>query len=121
MKRNLLILLTAAFASLGLSPAQAWEQRRANSAAMLTPDTPCWHGNYYEAAWGTPVALVVPPTAEYQTKWGWGVGNTRVVPIYHQFGRDYPGQFVPGVGFLPTPHWPSDTDQFGVYYVRGPW
>ena len=23
--------------------------------------------------------------------------------------------------FLPTPNWPSDTQQFGVYYIRGPW
>jgi hypothetical protein len=67
------------------------------------------------------VALVVPPTAEYQTKWGWGVGNTRVVPIAPQFGRNYPGPAVPGIGFQPTPRWPSHTDQFGVYYVRGPW
>jgi hypothetical protein len=81
-----------------------------------------WHGYYYDPAWGMPIALVVPPTAESQTHWGWGVGNTRVTTINHQFHRDYPG---PGVydrrGFLPTPPWPSDTDQFGVYYVRGPW
>ena len=81
-----------------------------------------WHGDYYDAAWGMPVALVVPPTAENQYKMGWGVGNTRLVPIEHQFQRDYPG---PGIfkraWFKPTPPWPSDTDQFGVYYVRGPW
>ena len=40
-----------------------------------------WHGGYYDTAWGMPVAVVVPPTAENQTKMGWGVGNTRVVPI----------------------------------------
>jgi hypothetical protein len=80
-----------------------------------------WHGAYYDAAWGVPVALVVPPTAENQAKMGWGVGNTRSVPIEHQFGRDYPG---PGslsrLWFKPTPRWPSDTDQFGDYYIRGP-
>ena len=27
----------------------------------------------------------------------------------------------PGTGFMPTPYWPSDTQQFGVYYIRGPW
>ena len=81
-----------------------------------------WHGNYYDVAWGTPVALVVPPTAGYQTKWSWGVGNTEVVPIYHQFGRSYPGAGAAGgAAFLPTPAWPNSTDQFGVYYVRGPW
>ncbi len=81
-----------------------------------------WHGDYYDVAWGMPVALVVPPTAENQTKMGWGVGTRRIVPIEHQFQRNYPG---PGVysraGFLPTPPWPSDTDQFGDYYIRGPW
>jgi hypothetical protein len=24
-------------------------------------------------------------------------------------------------GFLPVPLWPSDTNQLGVYYIRGPW
>ncbi|MGD0516136.1 MAG: hypothetical protein ABSA26_01255 [Thermoguttaceae bacterium] len=81
-----------------------------------------WHGDYYDAAWGVPVALVVPPTAENQTKMGWGVGNTRVVPIEHQFQRNYPGEGIFSRSwFQPTPHWPSDTDQFGVYYIRGPW
>jgi len=81
-----------------------------------------WHGAYYHTAWGMPVAVVVPPTAELQTHWGWGVGNTRVTPICPQFERNWPG---PGTytrsQFRPTPPWPSDTDQFGAYYVRGPW
>jgi hypothetical protein len=81
-----------------------------------------WHGDYYDAAWGMPVAVLVPPTAESQTHWGWGVGGTRVTPIQHQFQRDYPG---PGSynrsWFRPTPPWPSNTDQFGDYYIRGPW
>ena len=99
----------------------------ANSAAALEPCA-CrrtsypWHGNYYHTGWGIPVALVVPPHVEYQTHWGWGVGNTRVTPICHQYHRHWPG---PGSYdrkmFKPTPPWPSDTDQFGVYYVRGPW
>lgn len=78
-----------------------------------------WHGGYRHTAWGAPVALVVPPTAEFHTEYGWGVTNTRVVPIYHQFKRPYYG----GAGgpFANTPFWPSDTTQFGVYYVRGPW
>jgi len=81
-----------------------------------------WHGGYYHTAWGMPVAVVVPPTAELQTNWGWGVGNTRVTPICPQFERNWPG---PGTysrkQFRPTPAWPSDTEQFGAYYVRGPW
>jgi hypothetical protein len=81
-----------------------------------------WHGGFYDPTYGQPIALVVPPNAETQTNWGWGVGNTRTSPIYHQFGRNYPGM-GPGFGgaFAPTPPWPSDTTQFGVYYVRGPW
>ena len=81
-----------------------------------------WHGGYYDVAWGVPVALVVPPTAETQTHLGWGVGATRVTPIEHQFQRAYPG---PGeydrAWFRPTPAWPSSTDQSGDYYIRGPW
>jgi hypothetical protein len=26
-----------------------------------------------------------------------------------------------GAEIHPTPYWPSHTDQFGVYPVRGPW
>ena len=81
-----------------------------------------WHCGYYYTPWGSPVALVVPPTAEKQYSMGWGVGNTRLTRIYHQFGRPYPGTTVgPGGRFRATPYWPSDTAQFGVYYVRGPW
>jgi hypothetical protein len=81
-----------------------------------------WNGGYNETSYGMPLALVVPPTAEYQTHWGWGVGNTRVTPNVAQFGRNWPGPtaYTPRA-FRPTPPWPSDTDQFGVYYVRGPW
>ncbi len=81
-----------------------------------------WNGGYYQTSYGMPLALVIPPTAEYQTHWGWGVGNTRVTPNVPQFGRDWPGPAAYNPhAFLPTPPWPSDTDQFGVYYVRGPW
>jgi hypothetical protein len=94
-----------------------WRNRQ---AAMVTQST-CWHGPYYYVPWGTPTALVVPPTVASQTHWGWGVGNTRVTPVYHQFQRDWPGPAGSAGPFRPTPHWPSDTDQFGVHYVRGPW
>ena len=81
-----------------------------------------WHGGYYNVSWGMPVALVVPPTVGTQTRWGWGVGNVRVTPICHQFQRGWPGPvgYDPRM-FRPTPRWPSDTEQFGIYYVRGPW
>jgi hypothetical protein len=81
-----------------------------------------WHGDYYHVAWGTPVALVVPPNAEMQTNYHWGVGGTRITPIWHQFRPGFPGpNGGEAVIFRPTPQWPSDTNQFGVYYVRGPW
>lgn len=80
-----------------------------------------WHGNYYHTEYGAPVALVMPPTAEYTTNMGWGVGNTRVTRICHQFARPYPGPYSGGGNMLrPTPAWPSDTTQFGVYPVRAP-
>lgn len=81
-----------------------------------------WNGNYAHSAYGQPVALIVPPTANLQTNWGWGVASSRVSRIEHQAQRNYPG---PGpFGLWPwrrTPQWPSDTTQFGAYYVRGPW
>ena len=81
-----------------------------------------WHGGYYDVAWGVPVAVVVPPTAENQTHLGWGVGATRVNPIQHQYQRIYPGPGYYSRGwFRPAPPWPSSTDQIGNYYIRGPW
>jgi hypothetical protein len=123
MKRRLTLTLAAlTLVSLGLADVASAGgrilRRAANDPAPTTP----WHGDYYESAWGAPVALVVPPTAEYQTNYHWGVGGYRVTPIYHQFQRGYPGPGPSnGTRFLPTPAWPSDTNQFGVYYVRGPW
>jgi hypothetical protein len=81
-----------------------------------------WHGGYYHTDFGMPVALVVPPTAEVQTHWGWGVGNFRISTIQHQYNRNWPGAgYYHPAQLRPTPYWPSHTDQFGVYYVRGPW
>ena len=95
-----------------------------NNMAAYRQQWTSWHGDYYYTAWGTPVSLVVPPTAEMTTDYHWGVGGTRITPIYHQFRPGFPGYGPPGVGpvaFRPTPRWPSDTNQFGVYYNRGPW
>jgi len=50
------------------------------------------------------------------------VGGIPLVPaLLGLFQRPYPGPYGGGVGFLPTPYWPSDTRQFGIYPVRGPW
>ncbi len=82
-----------------------------------------WHSGWYDPSIGRPMALVVPPTAEFMTEYSWGVPSSRVMPLYHQFRRPYPGAgAVPGAGgFMPTPNQPSDTVQFGVHPVRGPW
>ena len=80
-----------------------------------------WNRNYAYTDYGQPAALVVPPTANMQTNYGWGVSSSRISRIDHQFQRNYPGYGQFGGPFRPTPVWPSDTSQFGVYYVRGPW
>ena len=59
--------------------------------------------------------------ATLQTNWGWGVGSSRLERLDHQFSRNYPGYGPFGGAYRTTPIWPSDTTQFGVYYVRGPW
>jgi hypothetical protein len=78
-----------------------------------------WHGNYAHTAYGRQVALVVPPTAQLQTNWSWGVGSSSITRIDHQFTRNFQGSG--GGGAWATPHWPRSTRQMGVYYVRGPW
>lgn len=79
-----------------------------------------WHGNFYYLPYGQPTALVVPPTSTTQQTYSWGVSQNVIRPIYHQFGRSAP-MGMPGGRFMGTPRWPSHTDQFGVYPVRGPW
>ncbi len=79
-----------------------------------------WNRNYAYTDYGQPTALVVPPTAQLQTNWGWGVASSRISPIDHQFARNYPGNGPFGGPYRPTPLWPSDTTEFGVYPVRPP-
>jgi hypothetical protein len=92
-----------------------WPNRRAQAYN--------WHANYVYTDYGQPTSLVVPPTADLQTNWSWGAPSLRISRIDHQFTRNYPGcgPFLVGQPFRYTPHWPQDTAQFGVYYVRGPW
>ena len=113
-------LLVAAAIAAGPIAARAeapylWPQRRAQ---MYN-----WHGNYVYTDYGAPTALVVPPTAQLQTNWSWGAPSLQISRIDHQFTRNWPGAgpFVPGRPFRHTPAWPQSTNQFGVYYVRGPW
>ncbi|MGE0756987.1 MAG: hypothetical protein AB7O38_08205 [Pirellulaceae bacterium] len=120
MKYVTLLLATAACCAVVATTLSAGE--RANRVAMRFSRTIPWHANYYHTAYGQPIGLVVPPTANMQTKMGWGVSQDEMVPIYHQAQRAY-GGFGGGLvqPLYPTPAWPSHTDQFGVYYVRGPW
>ena len=79
-----------------------------------------WHAQYAYTDYGVPTSLVVPPTAQLQTNWSWGAPSARFSRIDHQFTRNYGGPGAAGP-WAYTPHWPQDTAQFGVYYVRGPW
>ena len=79
-----------------------------------------WHGNYYNVQWGHPLAVIVPPTANFQTNYSWGVGRTRSAPIHHQFGRRYVDPVTGTVTQAPS-IWPSDTNNMGTHYIRGPW
>jgi hypothetical protein len=123
MKRIMLIAVAAALLGIGFNTvAEAGYRTIKGRVSHRQAQTYPWHGGYYDVAWGTPVALVVSPKAESQTHWGWGVGATRVTPNQHQFERGYPGGGTYNRNaFRPTPPWPSSTDQFGNYYIRGPW
>jgi hypothetical protein len=112
------VVAVAAAAAISAAPAQATiRDTIAHKYAMRYS----WHGPYYHPVYRQPIALVVPPTAGNTSEYGWGVGSYRITPVYHQFGRHYPGNTGYGGGYLNPPPWPSDTTQFGVHYIRGPW
>jgi len=112
-----LLTLTTSFSASGGEPG-IFTHNWARSAASTYP----WHGGYYHQQYNAPLALVVPPTSHMRQTYSWGVSQNLMYPLHHQFGRNYPGSgFVGEARFQPTPPWPSHTDQFGVYYVRGPW
>lgn len=121
MRSAVLLALTLS-AALSVLPAEGAHPRGFHHGDRMCAGAAPWHTWYYNPEWGTPVALVVPPTAEFQSHYAWGVGGTRTNLIGPQFGRNYPGysQYDPRL-FRPTPPWPSDTDQLGYNYVRGPW
>ncbi|MEX2186216.1 MAG: hypothetical protein WD875_05465 [Pirellulales bacterium] len=112
------VVAVAAVSAIASAPAQATiRDTIAHKYAMQFP----WHGPYNHPVYRQPLALVVPPTAGNTSEYGWGVGSYRITPIYHQFGRHHPGYPVQGGAYLTPPPWPSDTTQFGVHYIRGPW
>ena len=117
---GIILLVAATWLAIPTSDTEAGGH--GNKTAMRHARTMPWHGCYYHTAYGSPIGLVVPPTASMQTKMGWGVSQSEMVPIYHQAQRAYPGDYGgSSMTFSATPNWPSHTDQFGVYYVRGPW
>jgi hypothetical protein len=117
-----LALPTFATPTLAWYPHHGYHARRADVIARYYAAQRPWHGPYAYTPWGTPVSLVVPPNSKMHTSYSWGVAQTEMIPIYHQFHRDYPGEVGPGNGEIySTPYWPSHTDQLGVYPVRGPW
>ena len=111
----LVVLIAASLAT--LLPARAGEiffrGRRAGAA---------WNTSYYDPAWGMPEALVVPPTARWQSNYAWGVGGSRLNRVGAQYQAEVPGpaSSYDQRSYLPAPPQPSDTQQFGVNYVRGP-
>ncbi|TWU19672.1 hypothetical protein [Allorhodopirellula heiligendammensis] len=127
MRKTLLSLALVAASACGgvtgTSSAQAGDfYGMTNIWNMNYAQTRPWHGNYYYAPYGQPTALVAPPTVSMRQTYSWGVSQNLMYPVHSQFGRSatQPGAAAPGQ-FLATPNWPSHTDQYGIYYVRGPW
>lgn len=117
-----LLLIASAPSARAVQPHHGYHARRADVIARYYAAQRPWHGPYSYTPWGAPTALVVPPNAKFHSSYSWGVAQTEMVPLYHQFHRDYPGILQGGIAPLaPTPPWPSHTDQLGVYPVRGPW
>jgi len=108
------VLLVACFAT--VLPTRAGEllHRRRASAE--------WNTSYYDPAWGMPLAVVVPPTARWQSNYAWGVGGSRLDRVGAKYQAEVPGpaSAYNQRNYLPAPPQPSDTQQFGVNYVRGP-
>jgi len=125
--RNRLLMMTVTLAVGFLTnaasaghPVSPYHRVHADRAAYWHNTNMSWHGQYNHVQYGRPLALIVPPTAAFQTEYSWGVGRTQMRPLNHQFGRPIA---TPGGGGTMgrTPAWPSSTQQLGVYSVRGPW
>ena len=94
----------------------------ARQAARFAGTMPWNQAAYAHYRFGRPVSLVVPPVAQMHNTWSWGVNSSRMYPLYHQYGRSYPGQSeMVGASYPSTPMMPSHTNQFGVYPLRAPW
>lgn len=120
-RRLAIILLAAVAAAIGAAECTSTASAHPYMLPLYRARYYNWNSNYAQTSYGQPVAMVVPPTATMQTNWGWGVSSSRINRIDHQFGRNYWGPGPYGAPYRATPLWPSDTTQFGVYNVRGPW
>jgi hypothetical protein len=122
--RKVLVVALALVALASATRAQAFDETHHGHNARYRASLRPWHGRYYNVQYGQAVSVVVPPTAELTTDYGWGSVSSRMTRNDHQFQRPWPGpvggRWTP-YGFLPTPQIPSDTRQFGYYYIRGPW
>ena len=81
-----------------------------------------WNTSYYDPAWGMPMAVVVPPRVRWQSNYAWGVGGSRWDRVGARYQPEFPGpeSAYNQRNYLPAPPQPTDTQQFGVNYVRGP-
>ncbi len=106
-----------------LQAVEAGGHRATEKRYFLRGRNKSWHSGWYNPDVGRPVPLVVPPTAEFVSEYSWGVPSSRVMPLYQQYRKPYPGAaYVPGSRpLMPTPQHPSDTVQFGIHAIRGPW
>ncbi len=122
-RRKFVLVALAVAAAFSAASAQAFDETHHGHNARYRASLRPWHGRYYNVQYGQAVSIVVPPTAELTTDYGWGSVSSRMTRNDHQFQRPWPGpvgRWTP-YGFLPTPAFPSDTRQFGYYYNRGPW
>jgi len=78
MKKHIAFLLVAAAVfAVFADTAGAFEGRLLGRRSAWMAQTYSWHGSYYDPAWGCPVTVLVPPNAEFQTNYGWGIPASR--------------------------------------------
>ena len=121
--KHVVLLATLALIGSWLGQAHAGYPFTRLEQRIVCHGTQCaaWNGSYYSPAVGVPQALIVPPQCVTQTSLGSTIGGSHVNFVCPQFRRDYPAGSTYQGTFQPAPVWPSDTQQMGYYYVRGPW
>ena len=71
---------------------QAFDETHHGHNARYRASLRPWHGRYYNVQYGQAVSVVVPPTAELTTDYGWGSVSSRMTRNDHQFQRPWPAQ-----------------------------